>query len=221
MNCSHEEKSYIVACDLCKTFFRKRKHLKKHVKIFHSGKSSKTIIEHNLVGDASDRKEKSMTVDNENQTKVNNFQDALKECKKSMKFQMTRKIHFNRFLTRVKILSKYRKIMSRLSKKSKLNGTHNKSKVASTLSGKPIKKCDVRIKKMKIKPVSVRHCQVREYPNESSTVSVCDLCDQEFPMRKHLQLHQEFCRDIYLIRFKCKNHLLTSELCSSLSFKLY
>ena len=48
MNCTHEEKYYLVSCEFCRNFFRKTKHLKKHMKIYHSESKSKTIIEHNL-----------------------------------------------------------------------------------------------------------------------------------------------------------------------------
>ena len=73
--------------------------------------------------------------------------------------------------------------------------------------GNPQKNVMCGLKKIKIKPVSVKHCHVREFGNGTTRVSVCDLCDQEFPMRKHLELHKQFCKDIFFIRFKCMNYL--------------
>ena len=52
MHCTHEEKYYLVSCEFCRNFFRKTKHLKKHMKIYHSENKPKTIIEHNLYSGA-------------------------------------------------------------------------------------------------------------------------------------------------------------------------
>ena len=223
MNCNHQTKSYLLACDFCRKFFRKMKHLKRHVKIFHSEKSSKTIVDHNL--------DKEMTQTNKfreetiaNRNKNSSKPSLVKECKKSIIHKTSRKNRFSSFVSGDKIIAKYRKLMSRIALKLKLPNVMKNSVCVNSQEMK-MKRCDVLVRKMKIKPVSVKPCQVKENEQfQKKTLGLlfnsCDLCEQKFSTEEHLKLHKQFCKDIYIIKFKCKDHLFTSELCSSLNFQL-
>eukprot|EP00092_Neocalanus_flemingeri_P037171 GFUD01040461.1.p1 GENE.GFUD01040461.1~~GFUD01040461.1.p1 ORF type:complete len:226 (+),score=35.01 GFUD01040461.1:80-679(+) len=198
------------------------KHLKKHSQKFHSERSSKTIIDHNLDRESTQNKDNNYekeTLTNENKNLVkSSTTPIIKKCRKSRKPKTQRNNHISGFVSRGKIIAKYKKIMSRIMLKSKLKMVLKSSK---TKPEEPkIKMCDVMIRKMKIKPVCVKPCRVNSESPELLFNS-CDLCDQKFSTEEHLKLHKQFCKDIYVIKFKCKEHLLTSELCSSLSFKLY
>merc|ERR1719402_1008559 len=171
MDCTHEVKLYLVACDLCKKFFRKSKHLKKHMKHFHSEIKSKTIIAHNL-------DESKATIDNDTDKTVDNvvLSNFDKKCRKLS--------NVSSFASRDKILRKYRKLMKR-------KPVQVKKKISlEKMSELRLKRCDVLIKRMKIKPVSVTHCQTN-YRRKSSgnIVDSCDLCGEMFSSAAHLKIH--------------------------------
>ena len=210
------------------------------MKIYHSENKPKTIIEHNL--DENEKRditkvlefenvEHSVDIQNLVTNKKHNHEKLLTEksllkngdvqnCSESkLQLGVKRNIH-QKFITKDRIISKYRRIRQKISRRKELKEKNRKRLDPVNFDELKVKRCDVLIRKMKIKPLFLRKCQTNQMRAENGIS--CGSCGQTFAVRKHLELHKEFCHEVYMIRFKCKFHMLeTGELCSSLSFKIY